>query len=115
MSASQFVGKRVQILVSDPWEFGTECGVGPFAAVITAAKPDVLLLTLEVPIEYQGARLKTVVARPHFVSGEIVSLTSEGHLDANFAILRVSVATLSEVTDDAETGMVSAIGSLESS
>ena len=59
MTASELVGKRVKILVSDPWEFGTECGVAPFAAVVLAVEADAVLLSLEAPIEYRGARLGT--------------------------------------------------------
>jgi hypothetical protein len=114
MTALPLVGTGVRILVSDPWEFGTECGVGPFAAMILDAHTDALLLKLRVPIEYRGARLQTVVARARHAPGTIEPLTSEGHLAANFAFLRSLVTTLSQVTDDAKAGMVPAIGSIES-
>jgi len=114
MSASLLVGKGVRIFVSDPWEFGTECGVGPFDAVITEAQTDALLLKLQVPIEYRGAHLQTVVARARHAHGTIDPLTSEGRLAANLTFLRDLVTTLSQVTDDAKAGMVPAIGSIES-
>jgi hypothetical protein len=113
MKASQLVGKHVQILVSDPWEFGTECGVGPFAAVVTSAENDALLLSLEVPIDYHGARLKTVVATPRHAPGKVEPLLSKGSLATNLAFLLTSPTAFADVTNDAKAGMVAAIGNVD--
>jgi hypothetical protein len=33
-------GSRVHLLVSDPWDFGTQVGTGPFPARIRTAGPE---------------------------------------------------------------------------
>lgn len=46
------IGKRVELTVDDPWEFGTIHGVGPFEATVVAAdyRDDRLVgLILEMP------------------------------------------------------------------
>ena len=46
---------RVQVLVSDPWEFGTECGVSPHGArFIECDDEGVGLFELEPPLEYRS-------------------------------------------------------------
>jgi hypothetical protein len=112
MTASGLVGKEVQILVSDPWEFGTQCGVGPFAAVVEGADSE-LLLRLETPIPYRGVRLLSVVATPRYRADTIDSLASAGRLSANMYLLPALVTNPSDLTDQAKAGMVAAIGSIE--
>jgi len=53
LTVSELIGKRVEFLVSDPWELGTECGVGPFAAVVISALSEGLLLQLGARIEFK--------------------------------------------------------------
>lgn len=113
MSVSQLIGKRCHVLVSDPWEFGTECGVGPFVAVVGSIQDDALLLLLEVPIEYRGTRLMTILARPRSVYFGVDSLISGSRLAANMALIPVLVNSFSEVTNEVKAGMVPVIGSLE--
>lgn len=56
------IGKRVALMISDPWEFGTECGVGPFYGRFTDAGTERIstvdvqrvLVALERPINYSS-------------------------------------------------------------
>ena len=56
----------VSVLVSDPWDFGTECGVGPFRGSVVRREGMTLLIHLNVPIQYRGIELRAVVARPRY-------------------------------------------------
>lgn len=112
MSVSELIGADVEILVSDPWEFGAECGVGPFGALVTGVQPEALLVRLNAPIEYRGTRLISVVVKARHASGRIDALASYGQLAANLMFLPVVVGAFSEVTDEAKVGMVAAIGSV---
>lgn len=114
MTALMIVGTEVRVFVSDPWEFGTECGVGPFAATIVDVDKDTLLLNLREPIEYRGSHLRTLVARARYAPGTIEQSTSEERLAANLVFFRFLFKALSQVTCDAKEGMVPAIGSVES-
>lgn len=103
----------MRVLVSDPWEFGTECGVGPFAGIVEAARSDMLLLRLEAPIDYRGARLLSIVATPRHDPGTIDMLATAGRLAANISFLPILVTGESQLDADAKAGMVPAIGSVE--
>ena len=52
------------ILISDPWDFGTECGVGPFNGRVLARSKSVILIGLELAISYQRKSFRGVIATP---------------------------------------------------
>lgn len=70
-TTSDLKGLPVEITVSDPWEFVTEHGSGPFAAAVVAvghdtkaSSQDLLLLKLVTPISHRGTICE------YFVAGE---------------------------------------------
>lgn len=56
----------VIIFVSDPWEFGTQCGVGPFLGEIICRREDKLLIVLSSPLEYAGQHYVAMLASPRY-------------------------------------------------
>lgn len=62
--------QRIEITVSDPWDFVTECGSGPFPATVLRAGSDGskevpdLLISLDSPPRFQNTECKLFVARP---------------------------------------------------
>jgi hypothetical protein len=115
MSEQGAVGRQVEVHVSDPWEFGTECGVGPFLAIVVDAEPGALLLRLQSPIEYRGRRFQTILARPRYAPVSAGPLLDSGQLAVNLALLVEEVPLLAAVTLATRAGMVAAIGSVEGS
>ena len=72
-------GMSVTIMVSDPWEFGTVHGVGPFKAkVVKIGKGESgqlkALLRLDMPIAFEGVRYEFLVAASRSVSQPIEGL-----------------------------------------
>lgn len=61
-------GHRISIVVSDPWDFGTVHGTGPFVGVVLAEKgfeEDIsrnALIKLDAPLEYKGVLCEYFVA-----------------------------------------------------
>jgi hypothetical protein len=113
MSVLDLIGNSVRILVSDPWEFGTECGVGPFIGIIDAIRSNALIIRLLEPIAYRGGHLFTIVAQPRHAPGTLDTFVSVGNMSANLMLLRVSVENELGLNDQAKAGMVAAIGSVE--
>lgn len=54
------------ILVSDPWELGTECGVGPFIGKVLMERNGAVLIRLSQPIRFKDRHLSGVVATPRY-------------------------------------------------
>ena len=63
------VGCKSHILVSDPWDFCSECGSGPFHAVVDRVRQGTLLVRLDSPVSYHGARLEYLVVSPRYAGG----------------------------------------------
>ena len=71
MTKIELVGMEVLIIVSDPWEFGTTHGTGPFLAAVLQIGPDqhvpgkeVVLLRLKTPPLYKGLSCEYFIASP---------------------------------------------------
>lgn len=111
MSATQLLGGLVDVSVSDPWEFGTECGPGPFSGKVTDIAVDALTVRLEAPLQFQGQELVAVVVRPRHTGESMDLLVRSRHIVANLFFMArdfSSLATLHSV----EHG-VAAVGSVE--
>jgi hypothetical protein len=72
-------GSTVSVLVSEPWEFGTEHGVGPFTATVFQVneggdREQGVLLQLTAPLTYQGVQCEYLIASPRYAGEAIGSL-----------------------------------------
>lgn len=123
MTVAELVGMRVSITVSDPWDFGTEHGTGPFAAKVLQAGSnywvsgeDALLLQLETSLSYQGSTCEYFVATPRFEIGSLASLISGYKVECNFTRVPESRTTSANPFDLSWwRGGVGLIGTLQKS
>ena len=79
----RFIGRQVVFGVSEPWDFSTEHGVGPFPALVKAASQDALLLELPALISYKGVRFDYLVATPRHVDKDLSQATDMVAIPAN--------------------------------
>ncbi len=112
MSTHNLLNLSVEILVSEPWEFGTECGVGPFGGIIIDATAEKLLILLSKPITYSGKTLHTVAARPRHV-GDTPEAVMTKRLSANFMLLPQQIDSIAKLQPDVTRDGVAAIGTIE--
>ena len=67
----------VEIMVSDPWEWGTELGVGPFTATIVEwelhddGQAKAILLVFANTVEFEGVECRYFVGSPRFVGAHL--------------------------------------------
>jgi hypothetical protein len=112
MNDAGLVGVAVSMMVSDPWEFGSECGTGPFLGAITDADADTAIIRLDHPISYGGRSFPTAMAKPRHVGDQTSSVLVKT-LPANIVLLAVSISATSEVTPDSRRGSVFVVGTVE--
>ena len=98
----------VELAVSDPWEFGTECGDKPIRGTLTGANASLLVVRLASPLNYQGLRLVGAIVRPRHVGESTDVLAATGELMANFLFVPREISSLADIRP-AEPG-VAAIG-----
>jgi hypothetical protein len=67
------LGNRASVQVSEPWEFGTECGVGTFEGLVVDEDEGRLLITLDKPVIYKGTNYRMLMGRPRHAAhlGEV--------------------------------------------
>jgi hypothetical protein len=103
------VNNVLELSVSDPWEFGTECGPGPFRGRVTDVRKDALTVRLDVPLGYHGKQLIAAVVRPRHAGESTDVLMQTRRLIANFLFLTHDLPSLAAL-QPAEVG-IAAIGS----
>jgi hypothetical protein len=85
MTKVGLIGMEMSIIVSDPWEFGTVHGTGPFIAKVLQIGIDqyipgkeLLLLQLKTPLIYQDVTCEYFIASPRLEGGDIKALVAKG-------------------------------------
>lgn len=111
MSTTSLLNLPVNITISDPWEFGTECGPGPFDGTITDATSDRLIVRLLSPVVYRGKTLKSAVARPRR-AGDLPATVAFRALAANLILLPVDVQVAAQVDTGTTRDGVAAVGTV---
>jgi hypothetical protein len=99
-------GDEVVLYVSDPWEFGTACGTGPFRGAIDVAGLRELAIRLRPPVLYRQDTLLSAVVRPRF-TGE----TFPANEDARKVLVNIGLST--SLTDPAKSVRVWGVGSVQ--
>jgi hypothetical protein len=93
-------GSAVSIVVSDPWEFGTEHGTGPFEATIVLIEPDpnppgrdpAALIQLRTALKFAGTSCEYFVAQPRHEGTSLGDLF-HGPLNCNLTAISSERAT----------------------
>ena len=112
MNAAELKDSQVSILISDPWEFATECGTGPFTGLVTDATEDRLVIALRSPIAYRGRALKTIIARSRHVGVGIQAIAT-GVMASNFVLLPNTLHSVAELDPSMSVAGVAAVGTIE--
>jgi hypothetical protein len=77
------VGQQVVVSVSDPWEFCSQHGTGPFTTTVRAVRPDKLLLSFAGALTYRGVVFDRVVATARHADGRLDTITSHDGVAMN--------------------------------
>lgn len=90
MPVVDLIDMEVDITVSDPWDFGTEHGTGPFTGKVLqtgsnywVSGEDAILLQVEPPLAYRGTTCEYFVATPRLITSSLPSLTNGYQVECN--------------------------------
>ena len=75
------VGARVEVIVSDPWDFVTLHGAGPFSAVVVRPDGPGLLIRMEKAFEADGKKYRYMAVSRRTERESLADLTTPGTED----------------------------------
>ena len=99
--------------MSDPWEFCTESGTGPFNGVIKDKDTEHILIELDCPIHYQGMKFKIAVSRPRHNQTQNEDILKGEPLPSNILLMTSNEMTLTEANKDKSAKYTSVIGDIQ--
>jgi hypothetical protein len=86
MQTDAILNVEVILYVSDPWDFGTECGVGPFIGVVVGSGENRLAVRLKQVIHYRNHELRIALASVRHQGRPLTGLGREP-VPANLALI----------------------------
>ena len=89
------VGLPIKITVSEPWDFGTMHGTGPFAGQILFVGSDpnrsekraAALVKLDKPLLFEGVTCEFFVAQPRLKNQSIETITTGGSVECGLTCI----------------------------
>ena len=117
---SQLLGKKIALMISDPWDFGTKCGVGPFYGTLTDSGTEIIaevdiqkaLIALDRSINYLGAIYDFAICHIRHECSSLSDLQSGATIAVNITLLPIQAKTFSDISPDDLGSGFAAIGSL---
>lgn len=88
MANNTLMGKKLILTVSEPWDFGTEHGSGPFEVTVKSESKSALLLKLSKSFMFDDVEWELLSATPRHEGADILTLAKGGKLHVN--IIRVT-------------------------
>ena len=113
MQSTYFIGKKIALLISDPWDFGTECGTGPFNGCIVDIDKEKTLIALDRTIEYSNISYYSALCQIRHEGFSMDDLRTGKTISINAVLLPMKATKLIDVSDENYQKGFGAIGSIE--
>ncbi len=113
MSRKNLIGSRVALVVSDPWEFGSECGTGPFVGIVKDEDNGKALIHFDKTISYGGTNYSLCICFPRHQGKDINDILNGEKIAANMMLISAKVASLSDVNQQSQYKTQAIIGTIE--
>lgn len=113
MDTEKIINKDVALTVSDPWEFGTLCGTGPFYGRIVDTDSSKILIKLNKVIEYRGKHFTMAIGTPRFTGEHSDDILNDEALSVNILLVSSTSQNLLAVYKDAAIDCEAVIGAVE--
>lgn len=112
MKPMNIIGLNVSLVVTDPWEFGTECGTGPFPGRIIDLEPTRALMQLHSPIDYKGRHFVGALVACRHQDATMDQIVEMREVPANIVLLAAAISSLQDFEDMRPDDCLAVIGSL---
>jgi hypothetical protein len=113
MKSKNIIGSRIALFVSDPWEFGTECGPGPFGGNIIDKDGIKVLILLASKISYSESEYSACICTPRHQGKDIRDILSGEKVAANMMLISMNAASFSDVNRQTHCKTAAVVGTIE--
>ncbi len=91
---------RVEVFITDPWDFGSKNGVGPFYGNVVDSDEKKILIRLDKPLGYSDTEYVYLLGEKRHEGDSIGAMSGEA-IPMNFVLLEgPSLNRLSDITAD---------------
>lgn len=111
---SDLVGRKVILMISDPWDFGSACGVGPFLGQLRDLDDERMLVVLARPISYSNAVYESAICRLRHEGTSTDELRGPARIPINITLLPTKIMNFTAMDQDLSNEGFGAIGTIKS-
>ena len=112
MTAVHLIEKRIALTISEPWDFGTECGVGPFYGYIIDVEEKRFLIALENPITYSNATYVLANCQLRYEDDSTSDLRGRAAITVNVTLRSGQAQKLTEINGNYSGDRMTGIGTI---
>lgn len=113
MPPKKLIDSRISFIISDPWEFGTECGTDPFFGVTKDVDGEKVLILLEKEISYRGVNYYVCISTPRHQGKDIADILNGEIVPANMILISTNVTSFYEIKKHGQGKTQAVIGTIE--
>lgn len=99
MSLKNVIGRKIRMMISDPWDFGTECGVGPFMGRIDDADENRIMILLDHEINFSNQRYKRALCSMRHEGNKTSDLKKGREISVNIVLLASAKQSLNQIDE----------------
>jgi len=113
MTRKDLTGSIVALVISDPWEFGTECGTGPFLGTIKGKDSGKALILLDKTILYSGTNYSVCICTSRHQGKDIDDILNGKKVAANMMLISTKITSFSDINGQSKYKSQAVIGTIE--
>ncbi len=113
MNRKILIGSIVSLVISDPWEFNTECGTGPFLGVIKDKHNGKVMISLDRIISYNGSNYSVCICTSRHQGKDMKDILNGEKIAANMMLIAANVLSFSDVNRQSQYKTQAVIGTIE--
>jgi len=113
MSSKYLIDSIVSLVVSDPWEFNTECGTGPFEGTIKDKDNGKIIISLHKTISYRGTNYSVCICTPRHQGKDISDILNGERIATNMMLIETKKVSFWDINRQSQYKTQGVIGTIE--
>ena len=113
MSGRDLIDSKVALVGSDPWEFVSECGAGPFQGNIKDEKSGKVLVCFNRTLLYDGIDYSVCICSARHHGKDVLNILNGEKIPVNIMLISGNVTSLTQIDQRGQHKTQAIIGTIE--